>query len=344
MQLSRYLFGLLVVTLLLTSCDSIAPSESTVLEEQSARSGPKKLKIRGLESLVTMHQGVIVQEDYFGGTSAGNLKHVRSVTKSLVSLLVGIAIEEGHIGGIDDTIGDYLLGVANLNGKENITIEQLLTMTGGFQWAEIGGNEFGIWINAQNQLQYVLDKPLQHTPGTYYTYNTGATHVLGIIVAEASGMSLLDFADAHLFGPLGITSRAWDTDNQGYHYGGHGAQFLATDLVKFGQLMISDGQYNGQQVVPSDWIQSSVAVQWPLNFTYGDLTDADYGYLWYLDEEPDYDVILGWGYGGQFIYSVPELDLIVTTTASWFVSSRKKEQQEIDILDHIVNTILPEYR
>lgn len=334
----------LFLGLLLVSCDTVSIESSEPNSSAMQGGGPGgKLKIKGLESLVTMHNDVIVDEQYFSGTSAGNLKHVRSVTKSIVSLLVGIAIEKGDINGIDETIGDYLSGAANLNDKSNITIEQLLTMTGGFQWNEIGGNEFGQWINAANQLQYVLDKPLQNTPGTYYNYNTGATHVLGAIITEATGMSLLDYADAHLFGPLAITSRAWDTDKQGYAYGGHGVQIRTTDMVKLGQLVLDDGMYNNQQVVPASWMQSAIEIQWPLGFVYGDLTDVDYGYLWYIDHGADYEVILGWGYGGQFIYTVPELDLIVATTARWAVNANKKAQQELAILNHIVHSILPAY-
>ena len=335
---------LLFVGLFLVSCDTV--STETVPDVRSmdrGGGGGGKVKVKGLESLVVMHEGQIVSEDYFSGTKSGQLKHVRSVTKSIVSLLVGIAIDEGHLNGIDDTIGQYLSGIANVNDKGNITIEQLLTMTGGFQWNEVFGNEFGQWIVSDNQLQYVLDKPLQNSPGTYYNYNTGATHVLGIVVAEASGMSLVDFADAHLFGPLGITSRAWDVDKQGRHYGGHGVQLLPTDVVKLGQLIINGGTYNNQQVVSSDWIQDSSAEQWQLEFSYGDLTDVDYGYLWYLDHGTGNEVVLGWGYGGQFVYTVPALDLVIGTTARWNVSANKKTQQELAILNHIVNTVLPEY-
>ncbi len=329
----------------LIACDTVVPQESPTGDVASMRGGGGggKLKIKGLESLVTMHNGQIVSASYFAGTTANDLKHVRSVTKSVVALLVGIAIEEGHMR-LNDTIGDHLTGVASLNDKAGITVEQLLTMTGGFQWSEIGGNEFGIWINAQNQLQYVLDKPLSHTPGTYYTYNTGATHVLGVMVAEATGMSLEAFADAHLFTPLGITAFAWDADKQGLAYGGHGIQVKPVDMVKLGQLVIDNGAYNGTQVVPANWMQSVQTDQWPLNFVYGDLTDVDYSYLWYLDHGNADEVVLAWGYGGQFVYTVPALDLVVATTAKWAVNANKKAQQELAILDHIVNTILPDYQ
>ncbi|MEM8485907.1 MAG: serine hydrolase [Bacteroidota bacterium] len=310
----------------LVSCDTM-PTQEAALDDVAAMrggGGGGKLKIKGLESLVTMHNGQIVSASYFAGTSANDLKHVRSVTKSVVALLVGIAIEEGHMGGLDDTIGDHLAGTANLNDKAGITVGQLLTMTGGFQWSEIGGNEFGIWINAQDQVQYVLDKPLSHTPGTYYTYNTGATHILGVMVAEATGMSLDAFAATHLFGPLGITQSAWDADKQGNPYGGHGIQLKPVDMVKLGQLVLDDGAYNGTQVVPTTWMQQVQTVQWPLNFVYGDLTDVDYGYLWYLDHGNADEVVLAWGYGGQFVYTVPALDLIVATTAKWAVNANKK--------------------
>ena len=333
-----FLLGILCI-----SCDTVSSETTSLPTSPGMRVAGDKIKIKGLESIVTMHGGQIVQAHYFSGTGAGDLKHVRSVTKSIVSMLVGIAIEEGYIGSIDDPIGAYLADVADLNDKGNIKIRHLLNMTGGFQWNEIGGNEFGQWINASNQIQYVLDKPLQHTPGNHYNYNTGATHLLGVIVAEVSDMSLLEFADTYLLGPLGITAYAWDTDKQGYHFGGHGAQFLATDMTRFGLLVLENGMYNNQQVVPAEWMSSAVGVQWPLAFTSGALTDIDYGYLWYLGHGVNHDVVLAWGYGGQFIFTVPDLDLIVATTANWAVSQRRKEQQETAILDYIVHELIPAY-
>lgn len=151
-----YITGLMLGCLLLTSCDSVAPSE-TVSEAPGARNAPK-LKIKGLKSLVVWHNGQIVSEQYLKGAHATDLQHVRSVTKSVVSLLLGIAIEEGYVGSLDDTLDDYLQGVANLNDKGAITLRQLATMTTGIQWDEIGGYAYSQWIAAPNQVQHVLDQ------------------------------------------------------------------------------------------------------------------------------------------------------------------------------------------
>ncbi len=327
---------------LFAACDTIAPSTESLSEAPGVRNAAK-VKIKGLKSLVVWHDGQIVSEQYFKGAQATDLQHVRSVTKSVVSLLLGIAIEEGYIDSLDDTLGDYLQGVANLNDKDTITLRQLATMTTGIQWDEIGGYAYSRWIAAPNQVQHVLDQPMQHQPGTFFNYNTGATHLLGVVISEATGMSLLEFADLHLFGPLGISQRAWDLDKQGFYYGGVGLQLRTTDAIHLGQLVLQDGVFNSVQVVPASWIAASTQEQWPLNLTVDHLADVDYGYLWWINDTNPEDVILGWGYAGQFIYTVPSKNLIVATNASWNVSSRVKGRQETDILNHIANNVLPLY-
>lgn len=177
----------------------------------------------------------------------------------------------------------------------------------------------------------------------WINYNTGATHLLGVVISEATGMSLLDFADQHLFGPLGITQRAWDVDKQGFYYGGVGLQLRTTDAIRLGQLVLQDGAFNGVQVVPASWMLASTQEQWPLNLAVDHLVDVDYGYLWWINDANPEDVILGWGYAGQFVYTVPSRNLVIATNASWNVSARQKARQEADILSHIANNVLPLY-
>ena len=308
--------------------------------------GPSQTQapVEGLRSLVVWQGDAIAEAYYFDGNTETSLNHVRSVTKSVMTTLVGIALEEGFLTSLDHSLGLYLSEVADLGDKGGITVQHLLTMTGGFEWQEVDGPEYTQWILSDNQIQYVLDKPLVATPGTLYNYNSGATHLLSAVLTQATGMSTLAFADRYLFRPIGLRARAWERDQQGFYNGGAGLEVRPTDLGRLGRLYLQAGMWAGQQVVPADWVATAKAEKIALNFPYGPLRDVDYGYLWWLENGINAEVYFAWGYGGQFIVCVPSLDLVVTTTAAWRVSATVKEQQETAILDLIMNRVIPAYR
>ena len=274
--------------------------------------------ISRFRSLLVVRNGQLAVEAYFRGFTEADLQDVRSVTKSVVGMLTGIAIEQGHLA-LDTRIGDVLgEAVAVMTpDKAAITVENLLTMSSGFEWDEIGGPSYSEWIMSFDHIQYLLDQPLVHTPGSTFTYNSAAVHLLGVVLEEAVGQSLPAYADAVLFGPLGIEGRRWENSNGGHVNGGAGLDLRARDLARLGQLLLQDGVSGAQQVLPTEWIRASTAPAYTWRSAFDPLESYTYGRLWWVNEAPTAPAFLAWGYGGQFIYVVPSLDLVVVATTDW---------------------------
>jgi CubicO group peptidase (beta-lactamase class C family) len=272
----------------------------------------------GLRSLLVARNGFLVGEQYFGTVTADSLSDVRSVTKSVMSLLVGIAIAHGALAGTDEPL-DRLLHppVATIDGEQaRITVEHLLTMTSGFEWDESTAAGYNAWVLAPDQIQYLLDRPLSDPPGTRFNYNSAAVHLLSAGLSEATGLTAAAFADRYLFTPLGITVHTWETDNRGYSNGGSGLALRSRDLARIGELVLQHGASGAVQVVPASWIDRMLAVHEHTHTSYGPLSNFDYGYLWWLTTIRGHAAALAWGYRGQYLLLIPDLRLVVVATAA----------------------------
>jgi CubicO group peptidase (beta-lactamase class C family) len=298
-------------------------------------------RFRGL--LVARH-GKLVLEDYFGGVGTETPFDVRSVTKSVVSALVGQALDEGKISSLNATVGDYLGPPYVLDsGARAITIQDLLTMTSGYTWDEETGNDYNLWIVSTDHIQYLLNRPQTGPPGPF-TYNSAAVHLLGVLVQRASGTPLDSLAEGRLFHPTGITSAKWERFELGTVNGGSGLQLKGEDLLRFGQLMLQEGRSGSQQVVPASWVGEMTAPRFTWRDTDGAQAGVTYGYLWWVADPPTAHAFFAWGYGGQFVYVVPALDLVVVTTTEWrHLSADNLTALELaeTVLGVIVNDIVP---
>ena len=271
-----------------------------------------------VQSLLVARHGRLVLERYYNGAGRESLLDVRSVTKSVVSLLTGIAIAEGIIPDADAEIGPWLENTWTLDANDRqVTVRDLLTMTGGWDWFEAGAVGYNDWILSADRVQYLLDRPHTAAPGVTFTYNSAAVHLLGVVLAEAAGQSLPAFADAQLFGPLGITQRQWEDLGDGYVNGGAGLDLRGRDLLRLGQLLLQGGRSGDEVIVPEDWIAASTATTFALNTTLGAQSGVGYGYLWWTADANPARARFGWGYGGQFVYVAPDLDLVVVATTDW---------------------------
>ena len=281
-------------------------------------------------SLLVVRDGKLVQESYFNGNRRDILNDVRSVTKSVVSTLVGIALKEGFIGNLDETVGDYLPAHFEISNAmiNTITIRDLLTMTGGFQWDEWTSNSYSTWITSGDHVQHVLNLLLVTSPGNSFTYNSGAVHLLGVLLQEAVKMPLPDFADQYLFNKIGIQSKDWEDLSGGYVNGGSGIDLMPRDLARLGQLYLQNGKSGDQQILPEDWVAQATSPKFSWRFNYGALQNYTYGYLWWVVEGPE-TAYLAWGFGGQFIYVVPSKALVVVATTNWRGVSQDGGPQEV---------------
>lgn len=310
------------------------------LADQVAEETPR------IRSLLVVRRGRLVHERYWGGPDAATLMDVRSVTKTVVSTLTGIALERGDIQSIDQPITDFLSSPEFDIGAEHslITIRHLLTMGSGIAWAENTTNEYNEWITSPDPAAYVLARPLENQPGTAFDYNSGAVHLLGILLERATGMSLPDYADEVLFGPLGIEARTWEPVNPPYVNGGAGIDLRPRDLARIGQLFLQDGYSAGTAVVPSVWVEEATQRRWGDLGSSGPIDRLDYGFLWWLDLS--HDAYFAWGHGGQFIYVVPGLDLVVVLTTEWRGASQDIGAAALTerAMNVVVNHVLPAVR
>ena len=260
-----------------------------------------------LDGLVVVYQGVIVAERYYPVYSEETLHESYSITKSVVSALVGIALKEGCIEDINDPVLEYFPGrdFENLDEwKGGITIEHLLTMSSGLYWDQDAMVSHPDWV------QYTLDQPVIYQPGTTWSYSNGSPHVLSALIATACETDTQDFSDQHLFGPLGITEYRWGRSVEGYPKGGWGLAFKTRDLAKIGYLYLRDGTWEGKQILPERWVQDSSERYFQVSETL-EPWELYYGYLWWIHGDGPY---AAHGTKGQFIYNIPEKDLVVVIT------------------------------
>jgi len=260
-------------------------------------------------SFVVVRDGHVLGEDHWI-LPAGIPFQSRSVTKSVTSTLIGIAIERGYIDGPWARMVDYLPAeyVPADPAKHEIRIQHLLNMTSGFAWDEAA--QVVEWLYSDDPLAYALDRPLATPPGTVFNYDTASSHLLSVILTEATGMSTEEFAVEVLFGPLGITDYLWRTCG-GYNNGGHDLFLHTEDMAKLGITFLDRGRYDGQQIVSNYWVNRSTYADVHGLGDSGALLDMGYGWLWWLGTARGYPVHTAIGWGGQLVFCVPALNLVV---------------------------------
>ena len=259
-----------------------------------------------------------------------NVKHdMRSISKSVVSLLVGIAIDRKLIPGPDAPVFGFFPEYAELRTaeKERILVRHLLSMSAGLAWNETipytnPANSEVRMIFAADPYRFVLEQPVAAAPGETFNYSGGATALLGRIVEKASGKPLEAFAREALFEPLGIGDLEWVTMPNGAPAAASGLRLRPRDLAKLGHLLLARGQWNGRQVVPAAWIEASTAAHIEaIDFLF-------YGYQWWLGrsliERREVAWVAGLGLGGQRLFVVPALDLVVVITAGYYTSPAQR--------------------
>jgi CubicO group peptidase (beta-lactamase class C family) len=247
-----------------------------------------------VHGMVVVRGGAVIEDRFWLG-QPDQCRQSRSVTKSVTSTLIGIAIERGDLGGINDRLVDYLPAdlVPDDPLKHQITLYHLLTMTAGFQWDE--NADVADWLYGPDPVGAILARPMAAAPGTVFNYNTAASHLLSVVLTEATGMTTLDYADEVLFGPLGITERLWSKTG-GYYNGGHGLHVSTEDLAKLGVLFVGGGRFAGKRVVSTYWVNRSTSGDVHHVGQIGPLTDTHYGFLWWLDRSTPYPIFTAIGY------------------------------------------------
>jgi len=302
-------------------------------------------RIPRFRSLLVARHGRLVAERYFGGSDSTTLFDVRSVTKSVVSALTGIALRDGALPATAAPIAPYLARDDTLDAVDSaVTVRHLLTMTSGYAWDETPGPDYNSWIVADNHVQYLLDRAHAASPGATFTYNSAAVHTLGVALEGAAATPLPQYAAEHLFGAMGGPTVVWEQLDRGTVNGGSGIALHARDLLKFGQLFLQRGWSGGASVVPESWVDSVTRPQFAWRMTVGPLPRVTYGMLWWVSDA-DPAAFFAWGYGGQFVYVVPTKDLVVVATTDWVqLTEITPTELAAQVLGVVVNDVVPAAR
>jgi CubicO group peptidase (beta-lactamase class C family) len=245
--------------------------------------------------------------------------NVHSVTKSINSALVGIALDQGYLSSLDQKMIDFFPELANRvtdPRKKQITLRQMLQMRAGYPWEESTTELFKLLYSGFRP-STLVDVPLVRDPGTDFEYSNLTAYLLGIVVARACGTDLKSFAQENLFSPLGIEPGFWQTDWEGNYLGFSDIHLSAHDMAKFGLLYLNEGKYQGKQIVPANWVRDSLQIYsdnaWKIPVG-SNWCDNGYGYQWWSVRAGDHRYNLAWGHGGEQIVLLDELDMVIVVT------------------------------
>jgi CubicO group peptidase (beta-lactamase class C family) len=326
-----------VVRLLSLACLVAALAVIAVEARQSARTGPAEPArfaeaveaadgLPRLHSLLVSQRGEVVLERYFNGARAARPANVKSVSKSIISALVGVAIDRRLVPGPETPIRTYFPELAKERDerKQRITVEDLLSMRSGLE--STSNRNYGAWVQSRNWVQHALAKPLFTLPGTEMEYSTGNTHLLSAILTKATKKSTWQFAQEALAKPLGFSLPRWPQDPQGIYFGGNDMLLTPQQMLTFGELYLRRGLVKGSdpftdshQVIPEKWIERSFVPR-----GHSRISGQRYGYGWWMRDLAGHQAYFAWGFGGQYIILVPDLDLVVVTTSASTVAEDRR--------------------
>jgi CubicO group peptidase (beta-lactamase class C family) len=310
----------------------------------STGQGLAKLTEAAPHGVVVIRHGVLVYEQYFSGAdmrgytplgvvshNANTLHNIGSITKGAVALLVGITVDRGWLKDLDVPIFEFFPEYADLRtpGKDGISLHHLLSMTSGLDWPEravsINNPANVVWQgrSASDPYRFVLERSVEATPGGVWNYNSGGVWLLGLILRKVSGQPLEQFAKEGLSEPLGIKDWECDRFPNGDPSASGGLRLRPRDLAKLGQLVLDGGAWHGRQIVSAGWIKQMTAQQSPRGWWFG--FARSYGYLWWQGQSSigadDVAWVAALGLGGQRLYVVPNLNLVVAVTAGLYGAS-----------------------
>ncbi|WP_346796806.1 serine hydrolase [Halomonas sp. Bachu 37] len=261
-----------------------------------------------LHSLVIHRQGERLFAEAFRGPALDQPANVKSVSKTLVALLTGIAIDRDILEGPDQRVLPLLGRAPAGDARDELTIGHLLSMQAGLGSTSRGN--YGAWIASNDWVDYALNRPLEDQPGSGFIYSTGGWHILGAVLSQVTGQSLHRLAQDWLGDPLDIVIPPWTTDPQGRYFGGNNMAISPLGLARTGDMVLNGGQVDGQHVVSESWIETS----WQPR-TRSPYSGDQYGYGWFLTTYAGQQVAYARGYGGQMLAVVPSRHLSIAITS-----------------------------
>ena len=308
-------------------------------------------QIGHLYGLIIAKDGYLVAEHYFNGKNVNTALPIASVTKSYTSTLTGIALEMGYLDSLDQTMTGFFpeFDWESMDPlKSQITIRQILKMRSGYPWEEFSDFNELLWSSFGDWLPLIEEIPLAYEPGTDYGYSNLMSHILGIIVSRAADTSLHDFANRYLCEPLEVSIPVWWSDSRGYTYGHGDIHSNARDMARFGELYLNGGTYKDTRIISSGWIDDALH---PYSFNiYGReifdyLEQLNLGYMnWFSAKSGNHTFYFSWGHGGQHIFLLHDLNMIIVTTADYMPGQDgeeawKKQKSVTEMVGKYISTL-----
>lgn len=276
-----------------------------------AKAAERALRLDQLHALVIARGETVLFAEAFRGPAVDRPVNVKSVSKTIVALLTGIAVDRGVLPGPEATLGAVAPGLIPRNADPavgDITVADLLTMQAGLE--RTSGPNYGRWVQSGDWVAHALTRPMVAEPGSRFLYSTGSFHILGAMLANATGRSLLALTRDWLGNPLDVEVPGWTRDPQGFYLGGNNMALSPLGLARVGQMILAGGRWKDRDVVSRDWIETS----WQPR-TRSPFSGHEYGYGWFLTAAAGYRVAYGRGYGGQMLFVVPDLAVCVAVTS-----------------------------
>lgn len=314
--------------------ERFASLASQVANSNSQVSRPASKKYQGVRSILVSQNGELVYEKYFNDGKANKPVHMASLGKSILSAMIGIAIDKGLINSVEESVYQYFpyKKYDNWNtGKPDLKIRHLLAMSSGWKCGSMANprNHCGVKMqNHKDKLKWLLDLPMEAKPGAIFNYSDAIPHVLVTIQAQATNMHPAEFFRQHLQLPMGLQHNPYEKN-----------QLTSRDMLKIGQLFLNKGQWQGQQLISESWVEESTASVFKFKKSAG-----GYGYLWWQQtfkvDDVEYHSYYAGGNGGQYIFVIPQLDLVTVFTGSHYGNMRLLGQPVKIMQKHILPALL----
>ncbi len=271
----------------------------------------------------------MVRERFYNGSQLGDSNSIHSGSKSLMVTYLAAAVDQGHITSLDDLVKDYLPGYSFSGNENTLTIRDLMQMKSGYVWEE-GVDEDYIqtqtdWVGA------LTNRTMPSIPGTSFNYSSADTHLLSAVIQNATGMSTCEFAHTNIFEPINVFAERWGRDPQGVYSGGYNVYMTPREYAKIGKYIL-DIYNNGASNTFNNIIKDSFAVTTPDPW-------VGYGELWWTRTISGYDMVVAWGYGGQLMYLIPDLNVVMVATHDTTVWPTNEFDHEAFVRDYLIPSI-----
>jgi CubicO group peptidase (beta-lactamase class C family) len=340
----------------------VAPPAAVGLDSALlAAAGRSADSLGALQSLLVWRHGSLGYERYLHGGAADTPVNVKSVSKSFLSALVGIAVAQGKVKSLDQRVADVLPdGYRPVGGelftdarrrsdslRQRVTLRHLITMTSGLAWDESNAPLVSALLMSSDPVRFAAELPVLAEPGARFNYATASSHLLAGAVARLVGSPLREFGERSLFGPAGIILSRWDADPEGVNFGGSEMFFTAREMLKLGILYLHHGTVGDHHIVPADWVAASVAKQIEVATpVYQHMVPGltGYGYFRWLRSGAGREMFCALGLGGQFVLVVPTLDLVIGGTSALDARNPGNDAQFNGIFALVDRSIIPAAR